>query len=433
MRSWGSHRPPGACAQVLLIVAITIAAANPSAQPAPPVEPPVTIHLFQRGYLRGSEGLATRLTDAAVAAFHERRPDVAVKVVGVPWGRHGDLKLRTALLARRRIDCFRLAHDQLPAFIPREGRLLAPADPWLTDADRADFGAAALEAVTRDGHVMAWPLWSTAISLLAAPEALENAGLHPPVDRPWTWAEFVAALEALRATGIQPLTAASRPPLFEWRPLLVTHCGPLFTAEAPREDGGLPLAQGLADALERVHTLHRGGLLAPTFGGETIQDVRRMFAERRVAMILSSPGLIAEFTRTNVAFRILPVPVGELGRPITTGAFGCFAVVESGDRARVAAAHELARYLTSRTIAAEVEGWYLAPPVRRGVDAFYAGTPYAPLRAILPTAHYTVPPVSAGFMQTVLIPQLQAAALGEVRADRALEVIQSAARRRALR
>ena len=60
------------------------------------------IWLFQRGYIEGGAGAATELTDAAVAAFEAAHPEVDVHIVGVPWGKEGDLKLRTALLAGRR-------------------------------------------------------------------------------------------------------------------------------------------------------------------------------------------------------------------------------------------------------------------------------------------------------------------------------------------
>ena len=144
---------------VALALAVVLSA---SARPAPAVE----IWLFQRGYIEGGTGDATTLTDAAVAAFEENNPDIDVHVVGVPWGKEGDLKLRTALLARRRIDVFRVAHDQLTAFVPREGRLLAPVGGELTPADREAFGEQALRAVTVNGEVLAWPLWSTALVLL---------------------------------------------------------------------------------------------------------------------------------------------------------------------------------------------------------------------------------------------------------------------------
>jgi multiple sugar transport system substrate-binding protein len=410
--------------------------------------PAVEIVFYQRGYVEGGSEAATRLTDAAITEFQRRRPDVRVHIIGVPWGKEGDLKLRTALLASQRstvnlksqrgIDLFRLAHDQLPAFLPQKGRLLSPVDPYMTDEDRADFGPAALAALTHEGHIMAWPLWSTAISLVANPQILQRRGIEPPTDRPWTWEEFIGALRQAthpddRGRPVYGLNAAARPPLFEWSPLLMAHCGPLFVEGAPPpEDGSLALAPNLAGALERVAALREKGLLTPSFGVDDQPAAQKSFLEGRVAFLLTSPGFLRTLEATRAPYLILPPPTGEWGRPITTGALGCVAVVDGGDPERVEAAHALARWLTSAEIDRAVPGWYLAPPARRSVATFYDQPGRAPLAAILPTARYGTPPVGPGFMERLLIPKLQAALLGQIPASQAVADIQSAARREAL-
>ena len=396
------------------------------------------IYFFQRGYVEGGAGPATRLTDAAVAAFTRTRPEIHVRIVGIPWGREGDLKLRSALLARRRIDCFRLAHDELASFFPRRGRLLSPIDPYLTPADRADFDPNTLAAVSREGHIWAWPLWSTALALVANRAVLEARGIAPLVGRPWTWAEFTEVLRRVNdpsASGkrIYGLNAAARPPLFEWAPLLMAHCGPIFReGESPAPNGSLPLAPGLAGALAKVRAWRDAGLLAPNFGVDGDMAAQAGFMDGRCAFLLTSPGFIRKLIGRDVPFLVLPPPTGEAQQPITTGALGCFAVVDSGDPARIAAAHGLARYLTSPEVARDVPGWYLAPPARASIESFYDEPAYRPLTTILPTARYLIPPVSVGFMNGTLIPRLQAAILGQVTPERAVNEIQQAARRQKL-
>lgn len=412
------------------------------------------ITFYQRGYVEGGRDAATRLTDAAVKEFERRNPGVMVRVVGVPWEKDGELKLRTALLARRRIDLFRLPHDTLPEFIPRRGGMLSPVDPYLTPADRADFSSASLAAVTVRGRVMAWPLWSTALVLIANPRKLAECGVAPPPEgRPWTWAEFTAALRRLRAGrplsmkaapgaspapaggGVGAFNAPAQGSIFEWAPLLFAHCGPIFVKGAPpAPDGSLPLSPGLAAALGEVRALVAEGLTAPSFGTDDQASAQADFLAGRTAILMSSPSFIKTLTARAVPFLILPPPTGRLARPITFGAVGCIAVVDSGDPARLAAAHALARWLTSAGIAAAVPGWYLAPPARASVTSFYDDQPaFRPLRAILPTVLTMTPPVSAGFMETTVIPKLAAAALGQVSPEEAVTEIQAAARRQALR
>jgi multiple sugar transport system substrate-binding protein len=228
------------------------------------------------------------------------------------------------------------------------------------------------------------------------------------------------------------LTAPSLPPIFEWSPLLAAHCGPLFTAAEPLPDGSLALAPGLADALRAVDALRREGLLAPSFGVSDQAAAQADFLAGRVAFLVSTLGFIRKLEAQRTPYRILPPPSGALGRPITTGALGVIAVVDSGDEIRIRAAHALARYLTSAEVADDVAGWYLAPPARASVTRFYDDPAYAPLRTILPTAVYVIPPVSAGFMERTLIPRLQAAVLGEQTPEEAVAEIQAAARRQSL-
>jgi multiple sugar transport system substrate-binding protein len=398
----------------------------------------IDVYFYQLGYVEGGAGPATTLTDAAVAAFEREHSGIDVHVVGVPWGKEGNLKLRTALLARRRIDLFRLAHDQLPAFLPREGRLLAPVGPFLSDADRADFGEAALAAVTINGEPMAWPLWSTAIALVVNVELLERAGvILPKGARAWTWEEFEAALRAvadLKSGDGRPVygfNAAARPPFFEWAPLLMAHCGPIFS-DAGLEEDGLTLAPDFARALQRVRTLGEAGLTAPGFGTDDDKAAQQGFLDGRVAMLMTSPGFLKRLPPSGLRFAVVAPPTGAWGRPITTGGLGCVAVVTSDDAGRVAAAHALARYLTSAGIAGDVPGWYLAPPVRGSITAFFDDPLYRPLAAILPTVDYLQPPGRGGFMERIVVPRLQAAMLGETTPEEAVVEIRAAWRRRSL-
>jgi multiple sugar transport system substrate-binding protein len=182
---------------LIALSALALAACSPSSDPAASASPDrIAIHFYQRGYVAGGSAASTTLTDAAIAAFARRHPEIQVVTIGLPWTQEGDLKMRAALINRRRIDVFRVTNDQLPDYIPASGgRLLAPIDDYLTEADRADISPGAMEAVTFDGRAMAWPLWSTALSLIANAELLAERGIEPPADRPWTWEEFRAALE----------------------------------------------------------------------------------------------------------------------------------------------------------------------------------------------------------------------------------------------
>lgn len=174
-------------------------------------------------------------------------------------------------------------------------------------------------------------------------------------------------------------------------------------------------------------------MMADTFGIDDGHAAQTGFIEGRTAMLMSSPGVIRELTTRKIPFKILPPPTGDNGKPITTGALGCIAVVDCGNAERISAAQALARFLTSAEIAEAVPGWYLAPPARRSVRSFYDNPAYAPLAAILPTAHYLTPPVSTGFMESVFVPRMLDAVLNPTGSPgQALDDLRAAAARRVL-
>lgn len=390
----------------------------------------IEIFFFQRGYVAGSEAAPTVLTDQAVEGFRHLRPDVRVNIVGVPWSREGDLKLRAVLLNRGRIDVFRVTNDQLPAFIPKKGRLLSPIDKWLTPDDISDIDAAALDALRHREGVMAWPLWSTALHLIGNKTIMESRGIIPPPDRPWNWDEFLQVLTKCSYTDsdgkeVWGLTSPARPPLFEWSPLLWAHSGPIFESASAQSLNAIHFTPGIAAGLGKVADLQKLALVPRSWGTDDQPTSQAQFLGGAAAFIMSSPAFIRKLAADNFPYVILPPPTGSYGRPITNGALGAFAVVDHPENpTRLDAAHQFAKYLTSAEVAVSSPGWYLAPPVRKSVTTFESNPDYAGLMPIVRTAVYTNSPGGAGFLEATIIPELQAAMMGKISPEAALLKIQ---------
>src|SRR5262249_41683158 len=64
---------------------------------------------------------------------------------------------------------------------------------------------------------------------------------------------------------------------------------------------------------------------------------------------------------------IKPMPIGGLGKPVTTGGIGLIAVAKIDDEDRLKAAMDLAHYLTSTEVGKDVPNYYLAPGARKSV------------------------------------------------------------------
>lgn len=125
-------------------------------------------------------------------------------------------------------------------------------------------------------------------------------------------------------------------------------------------DEGLSALQKLGE-LALVHKV-----TPPDFGTVDQAGVRAQFKDRKtVAMLMSTPGFIPDLEKENFPLAVLPPPVGKLGKTVTNGAFGLFAVVKTDDVDKLKASHEFAKYLTGSQVAKDVAGWQLAPGLRR--------------------------------------------------------------------
>ncbi len=366
---------------MLVIVSQVVLACVPAAAPTPaaaPAEPqaaapapeakPVTITFYQRGYTEGATDAGTMNTDKAVQQFIKNNPNVTVNIVGIPWTAEGDTKLEAALAAGTDINVFRVTSPNLPRYA-KQG-VLSEISPFLTEEDKADFYPSGFQVATVDGKVWAWPLWVTAISIFANTDIFKEQGVElPSLDDPWTWDEFVEAAKKLtytKADGTQVygFSSSSKWGAVEYYPLMYLDGGRILSADGKKfvqnEPAGLSALQKIAD-LALVHKV-----TPPDFGTVDQAGVRAQFKDRKtVAMLMSTPGFVPDLEKENFPLAVLPPPVGDLGKTVTNGAFGLFAVVKIDDQDKLKAAHELAKYLTGSQVAQDVTGWQLAPGLRR--------------------------------------------------------------------
>ncbi len=336
----------------------------------------VTVHFYQRGYVEGGEDAGSVNTDKAIDAFEAANPGVTVEVIGIPWTAEGDAKLELALADGSAINVFRVTSTNIARYA-RQG-ILSDIEPYLSDEDKADFYESAFQVANVNGQVWAYPLWVTAISIFANTEIFEEQGVElPSMDDPWTWDEFVEAAQTLTyerdGQQVYGFTASSKQGAIEYYPIMYLDGGTIHSADG---------TQFVQDQPEAVTALQKLGDLAlvhevtpPDFGTVDQPIVRAQFKEQQnVAMLMSTPGFIPDLESSEFPFVVIPPPTGDMGSIVTNGAFGLFAVVDVEDEAVKEAAHKLANYLTSSQVAEDVEGWQLAPGLRRSNNA-YATTP----------------------------------------------------------
>lgn len=406
---------------------------EPAATEAPTEPPaatevpkPVTITFYQRGYVEGGTDAGTVNTDKAVQKFMEANPHITVNIVGIPWTAEGDTKLETALAARSDINVFRVTSPNLPRYAKQD--ILSEISPFLTEEDKADFYESGFQVATVDGKVFAWPLWVTAISIFANTEIFAERGVElPSLDDPWTWDEFVAASKELTfkrddGTQVFGFTSSSKWGAVEYYPLMYIDGGRILSEDGKTFVQNQPEGVSALDKMASLALEHK--VTPPDFGTVDQAGVRSQFKDiKNVAMLMSTPGFLPDLEKENFPLAVVPPPVGDMGELVTNGAMGLFAVVDVEDQDQLKAAHELAKYLTGSQVAKDVEGWQLAPGLRRS-NTSYATTPSREVIAkLVEFGVYEVPVAVPAEVGTNYGAILQAIILGEMTAQEAMDAI----------
>ncbi|MCX5796154.1 MAG: extracellular solute-binding protein [Elusimicrobia bacterium] len=373
---------------VSLLALIAAAAWPPQARALEAAATQVRIVFYQRGYAAGSTEPPTVATDRALDLFRADNPDIRVDVVGIPYTPEGDARLHAAVASRAGVDLARLTSAEIPRYA-RQG-LLSEITPWLTPADRQDFLPNALEAASYGGKPYAWPLWVTAMTILANTDLLKERGVEAPsFDAPWSFDRFAEACRKLSfkrqdGTRVYALTAGAAVPA-----LIYIDGGRILSPDGRTFWGNRPEAVSALAKLARLQK--RCDCLAPDFLSADESATREHFKTGAAAMLLSPPGYIRTLAAERFRFQVLPLPLGRTGKPATTGGFGLYGVIASGDQDRVAAAQRLAKWLTGSEVGSRVPGYQLAPGLRRSNQNLAADELFAPIAKAVGYGVYEAP------------------------------------------
>ncbi|GAB4450626.1 MAG: hypothetical protein Kow0031_33120 [Anaerolineae bacterium] len=357
---------------LFIFAQLLMGCSQPEPAAAPAVEEPVTITFYKRGYVEGGDDVTSVTNKQAVEAFERRNPNINVEIVGVPWSNEGTVLLDEALASGDNINVFSVTPGNLIG-LAREGKV-SNIEPFLTEEDQADFYTNGLQAAAVDGKVYAWPIWVVTFSIFANPDIFAERGVPlPTLEEPWTWDEFLAAAKQLSyqkpdGTQVYGFTAPSVWWSMQNFPIYYIDGGRVFSPDGKR------FVQNNADAvsgLQKIVELYQQGIVPPGYEDQVTQDDNQeLFKNGEVAMQLTMPAYIRELEEGDYPVTVLPIPTGDLGKLVTTGAFGMYAVYNSDDPAKLAASHEFAKYITGSQVALDVPGYQLAPSLRRSNQSF---------------------------------------------------------------
>ncbi|PKO15752.1 MAG: hypothetical protein CVU39_09520 [Chloroflexi bacterium HGW-Chloroflexi-10] len=393
----------------------------------PEIEETVTVTYYRRGYVDGGTDVASVSTRQAIDKFMLNNPQIKVEMVGIPWTDEGTAKLEAALITQQDVNLIAIAGPSLPGYVKRG--LISPAQDFMSAEDKQDFYPGALQASSVDGKVYAWPLWVTAVAVYANTEIFAERGVTlPTLEDPWTYDEFIVAAQQLTfqredGTKVFAFSTPSIPGMFGFLPMLYMDGGRVLSEDGKKFIQNQPDAVSALQKIADLSLVYK--VTPPDYGAVDQKTVVDQFMQRRsVAMIMETPATLATLEAADFPLAVLPPPVGKLGTPVTTGAFGMFAVIDVKDDVQEQAAHLLAQYLTSTQVSKDVADWQRAPGIRKSNDT-YATTPGREIIVqLVAFGIYEVPVAIPGEVDSLYGAALQEILLGEKTAQEAMDDIQ---------
>jgi multiple sugar transport system substrate-binding protein len=297
-----------------------------------------------------------------------------------------------------------------------EQGVLSPIDDYLTEEDQADILPNLLDGVEYNGEHLAWPQWVPPIGFYLNNTAFEAAGVEIP-DETWTVDEFKQIAQDLTGDGVFGFATYMGAAAVNELTLLYAEGATVLSDD--NAEYTLNSEAGVA-GLQTLVDLFAAGAMPPDSTTIALPDVEQGFIDGRFAMMTSGSGSIANLQGNEVEFTVLPPPIGAAGETVTVGGMGTYAVPAKSDPARVAAAHDLARYLTGAVIE-DVPGWFLAPATRESIDVAADNPAMQPFQDMLPAVRF-MPLIPAWPEIDALIhPEIQLAVAAQKSPQQALD------------
>jgi multiple sugar transport system substrate-binding protein len=377
-----------------------------------------TLQYWILGYLPNGGNATGKLMDAAIAAFTKANPDIKIETTGYTGDPAGFTKLTQAVQGGSSVDIFRLPSDILPLLV--QDNLVAPIDDFLTADDKGDMIPSVLDSTRIGGKSYAWPLWVPPVGMYLNLDIFKEKGVAPPQGA-WTYDQFVDTAKQLtfqRANGdkVYGYTGGIDPGLVNTWPFILN-------------DGSLPLStdntkytfntpEGISGLQKLVDLAQKHKVTPPDFGAQTVDDIASSFSDKKLVAMYSEPsGSSANYRAKNLNFDVVAMPTGKTGKPGSAGGIGLISVATNKDKAKLQAAMDLGRYLTSAQVGTDVPGFYLAPGARKSVKV---ADPINKFDPFVPNCYIT--PIIADWPQirTIIHPNIQNAVFGKITADQAM-------------
>jgi multiple sugar transport system substrate-binding protein len=294
-----------------------------------------------RFWAMGREG---EVVQALIPEFERRNPGVRVQVQQIPWTAAHE-KLLTAFVGDATPDVTQLGNTWVPEFVALGA--LEEIGPWVersAELDAADFFPGIWATNVVDGRAFGVPWYVDTRVIFYRTDLLAAAGYD---SMPVTWEEWREALRRMK-TQLGPNRFPILLPTNEWPQPVILGMQP--GGSLLRDDGRYGAFRDtlFRRGFEFYVSLFREGL-APAVSAAQISNRYQEFARGNIAMVITGPWEIGEFTNrlpSDLQDRWMTAPLPGPDGPGISLALGSSIVLFRGSP-RKQAAWRLIEYLSS--------------------------------------------------------------------------------------
>ncbi len=356
----------------------------------------------------GDEATHKGIWDKTIADFEDQNENITVEYEVFPWANR-DEALKTAIAADVGPDLVYLIPDQLAAY----EKSIEPLNDYLSEDQQSDLLDNVKGSVTFDGNLMGAPILTSALPLTCNVKVFEAAGV---TDYPTTWDDFLEMAPKFVDAGLYALSYPAFPEESlnnTFYPLLWQAGGKIFN-----DDGTIGFAseEGVA-ALKFLTDLNDMKALDPELITTNVPPEQSALAQDKAACTWNSPipQLLELWGPENV--KVLPPLTNK--ESVTYGTVGSLSMLKSAKDKE--AAGKFAEFATSKD---QVEpylkesGYFSA---LNSISGLFADDPVlSEVEKIVPLTTVGEINVSGREVMGVLVPEIQAALIGQKTAEQAM-------------
>ena len=241
-----------------------------------------------RLWAMGREG---EVVSQLLPGFEKAHPGIKVQVQQIPWTAAHE-KLLTAFVGEATPDIAMLGNTWVPEFVALDA--LEPLDSRVAasrDLPRSDYFQGIWDTNTVDSVTYGIPWYVDTQAIFYRTDLLANAGC-PQIPPTWAaWRDCMLKVKSKMTDRQYPLLI----PITEWRPPVImgVQAGSPLLVDSGRF-GGFSKPQFMK-GFDFYVSLYRDGL-APRFAGTEISNLYQEFERGNIAMYISGPWQIGEFS-----------------------------------------------------------------------------------------------------------------------------------------